>query len=123
MTDELAGKPIDIGAFEIVKFSALKVEDGRALDHADVGAIAVENIAAHDRSPGEAPAPSCACWAQIARQFARQAGTLGASRRHRQSQRRQFSPEADSEQLAPPVKKVWSILMMARVYIKGIEGL
>jgi hypothetical protein len=48
---------------------------------------------------------------------------LGASRRHRQSQRRQFSPEADSEQLAPPVKKVWSILMMARVYIKGIEGL
>jgi len=27
------------------------------------------------------------------------------------------------EQLAPPVKKVWSILIMARVHIKGIEGL
>jgi hypothetical protein len=27
------------------------------------------------------------------------------------------------EQLARPVKKVWSILIMARVHIKGIEGL
>jgi hypothetical protein len=32
----------------MIKFFALEVEDGRAFDHRDVGAIAIENIAAHD---------------------------------------------------------------------------
>ena len=48
MADQLAGKPIDIGPFEMIKFSALEVEDGRAVNHPNVGAIAIENIAAHD---------------------------------------------------------------------------
>src|SRR5438132_17366 len=58
----------------MIKFSALQVEDGRAFHHPNVGAIAIENIAAHDRSPSEAPGPSCACWTRIARQFGRHAG-------------------------------------------------
>jgi hypothetical protein len=32
----------------MIKFFTLKVEDGRAVDHPDVDAIAIENIAAHD---------------------------------------------------------------------------
>jgi hypothetical protein len=32
----------------MIKFLALEVEDGRAVYHPDVGAIAIKNIAAHD---------------------------------------------------------------------------
>ena len=45
--------------------------------HPNVDAIAVENIAAHDRPPSEAAEPSCTCWTQIARQFGRHAGHFG----------------------------------------------
>ena len=47
MTDQLAGKSIDIHPFEMIKFFALKVEDDRAVHHPDMGAVAIENIAAH----------------------------------------------------------------------------
>lgn len=55
MTDQFAGKSIDIDPSQLIKFSAIEVEDVSAVHHADVGAIAVENIAAHDcskRGPG-----------------------------------------------------------------------
>src|SRR6266516_130920 len=81
MADQLAGKSIDVDPFQLIKFSALEVEDGRAVHHRNVGAIAIENIAAHDRPPGEASEPSCACWTQIARQFGGHAGHFGRIQR------------------------------------------
>jgi hypothetical protein len=40
----------------MIKFSALQIEDSRTVHHPNVDAIAIENIAAHDRPPNEAVA-------------------------------------------------------------------
>jgi hypothetical protein len=51
MTDQFAGKSIDIDPFEAIDFLTLEIEDIQPVHHANVGAIAVENVAAHDRPP------------------------------------------------------------------------
>jgi hypothetical protein len=67
MPDQFARWTIYAGPFKVVEFFAREIEDLRADHHSDVEALAVDNIAGHDRPPVEAPEPSCAFRAAIAR--------------------------------------------------------
>jgi len=55
VTDKFAGRPIDIDPFNIVELLAREVEDLRAAHHRNVDASTIENTAAHERPPVEAP--------------------------------------------------------------------
>src|SRR5437773_7456100 len=75
----------------MIKFLAVKADDGRAIHHPNAGAIAIKILPLMTDLP-EAPEPSCACCNQIARQFGRPRRTLWEyPDDHRHSQRRQFS--------------------------------
>jgi hypothetical protein len=67
MPDQFARRTIDVGALEVVELSAREIENLRADHHRNVYALAVENIAGHNRAPVDAPEPSCAFRAVIAR--------------------------------------------------------
>ena len=55
MPDQFAGRAIDIDPFQSVEFFAHEVEHVRTAHHANLDAIAIENIGAHDRPPIQAP--------------------------------------------------------------------
>ena len=55
MPDQFAGRALDIDPFQSVEFFAREVEHVRTAHYANLDAIAIENIGAHDRPPIQAP--------------------------------------------------------------------
>ena len=51
MSNQLSGKLIKVGAFEVIELLSLEIEDSRANDHRDVDATAVEYFSVHDWPP------------------------------------------------------------------------
>jgi hypothetical protein len=51
MTDEVAVQPVNVDTPQIVKLLALKVEHLVTIDHGDMDAVAIQNVAIHDRPP------------------------------------------------------------------------
>jgi hypothetical protein len=64
VTDQFAGRATDIDPFYIVELLAREFEDLRAAHHRDVDAPAIENAAAHERPPIEAPGNHALFWWQ-----------------------------------------------------------
>jgi hypothetical protein len=54
MPDQFAGRAIDIDPIQSVKFFAREVEHVRTAHHANLDAIAIENIGPHNRPPIQA---------------------------------------------------------------------
>ena len=51
MSNQLSGKFVNVGAFEVVELLSREIEDNRANDHRDVDATAVEYFSVHDWPP------------------------------------------------------------------------
>jgi len=58
MPDEFAGRAIDVATFQYVELFAREIEDVGAQHDRDMDALAIENVAGHDRAPIETPKAS-----------------------------------------------------------------
>src|ERR1700737_2148991 len=58
MSNQLAGKPVNVHASEVIELLSLEIEDGRAKDDRYVDAPAVEYFSVHDLPPIGGPAAS-----------------------------------------------------------------